>query len=427
MNILIIGSGGREHALLWKISQSKKSNKIYVTPGNGGTGALAENVDISPSDFKGLGEFVIANHINMVVVGPEAPLVEGIGDYFRSESTLKDIKFIGPGKEGARLEGSKDFAKRFMNRHHIPTAGSKTFSIGQTGDAIDYIKDLSLPVVLKADGLAAGKGVIICNDKKTAEKTIAQMLDDKMFGEASAQVVIEDYLSGIELSVFILTDGDHYLILPEAKDYKRIGKNDTGPNTGGMGAVSPVKFADKAFMQKVEKRIIIPTVEGLKKENIDYRGFIFIGLMNVKGDPYVIEYNVRMGDPESQVVFPRLQNDLVDLLEATALKRLRDTDISVSDETAVTVVLASDGYPGHYEKGRPISITGNSGRAIVFHAGTKTTGDNRILTSGGRVIAVTGIGRDLMDARNCSYEAIKGISWEGMQFRDDIGMDLINL
>ena len=427
MNILVIGSGGREHALLWKISQSKKCDKLYAAPGNAGTGTVAENVDISTSDFKRLGEFVISHKINMVVVGPEAPLVEGIRDYFNSDPSLKDIMFIGPGKAGATLEGSKDFAKKFMVRHQIPTAGSKTFSSGQSKDAIDYIRSLALPIVLKADGLAAGKGVVICNDHETAEKTIVQMLDEKMFGEASSQVVIEDYLSGIELSVFILTDGNHYVILPEAKDYKRIGKNDTGPNTGGMGAVSPVKFADASFMKKVEEKIIIPTVEGLKKENIDYRGFIFIGLMNVKGDPYVIEYNVRMGDPESQVVFPRLQSDLVDLLEATASKKLRECEISVSEETAVTVVLAAEGYPGPYEKGRTISISGETGRAVIFHAGTKTGSDNRILTNGGRIMAVSGIGRDIREARNCSYEAIKGISWEGMQFRDDIGMDLINL
>jgi phosphoribosylamine---glycine ligase len=427
MNILVIGSGGREHALLWKISQSKKCEKLFAAPGNAGTAGLAENIDISASDFKGLGRFVINNNITMVVVGPEAPLVEGIRDYFDADPSLKNVMVIGPGREGARLEGSKDYAKKFMSRHKIPTAGSRTFAAGQSAEAIAFIKSLSVPVVLKADGLAAGKGVIICNDHETAEKTIVQMLDEKMFGEASSQVVIEDYMEGVELSVFILTDGEHYLILPEAKDYKRIGKNDTGPNTGGMGAVSPVKFADKIFMKKVEDQIIIPTVRGLKKDNIDYRGFLFVGLMNVKGEPYVIEYNVRMGDPESQVVFPRLDSDLVDLLEAVAAKNLDKKEVHVSGHTAVTVVLAAAGYPGSYEKGKPISIGENTGKSVIFHAGTKFSDDSRVLTNGGRVMAVTGKGRDIQDARTSSYEAIKAISWDGMQFRDDIGLDLINL
>lgn len=426
MNILVTGSGGREHALAWKLRQSDRCDHLYMAPGNAGTRDIAENVDISPSDFAKLGDFALEKKINMVVVGPEAPLVQGIRDYFDSKPDLRDILFIGPGKEGAMLEGSKDFAKQFMQRHKIPTAGSKTFTANNIKEAIHFIRSIKTPVVLKADGLAAGKGVIICEDHDEAEKILIRMLEEKMFGEASSKVVIEDFLSGIELSVFLLTDGENYLILPEAKDYKRIGKNDTGPNTGGMGAVSPVRFADPIFMNKVEERIVKPTVQGLKSEHIDYRGFLFLGLMNQDNDPYVIEYNVRMGDPESQVVMPRLANDLVDLLEATATKKLAGMNVETVKQTAVTVVLASGGYPGHYEKGKEITgLDGDPGK-LIFHAGTAFSAGNRIITNGGRVLAVTGTGENIESARRQSYGTIRSISWNGMQYRDDIGTDLLH-
>ncbi len=427
MNILIIGSGGREHALAWKIRKSPECEKLYVAPGNAGTGLVAENVPVPSSDFEALEKFVLANKVRMVVAGPEAPLVAGLRDYFAGRPNLKEVLFIGPGKEGAQLEGSKDFAKKFMQRHNIPTAGSHTFTAENCGDAVNHIRSLTPPIVLKADGLAAGKGVIICGDREEAENTVKDMLEKKMFGEASSKVVIEDFLRGIELSVFLLTDGSHYLVLPEAKDYKRIGRNDTGPNTGGMGAVSPVIFANREFMNKVEDRIIKPTVSGLKEDKIDYRGFLFIGLMNCNGEPYVIEYNVRMGDPESQVVFPRLESDLVSLLEATAKRNLNNAVINVSRNYAVTVVLASEGYPGNYEKGKIISGLQDNGEGMIFHAGTKNSDNGNILTNGGRVLAVTGTGPGIDAARNAAYSTISGISWEGMQFRDDIGEDLMAL
>ncbi len=427
MNILIIGSGGREHALAWKIKQSIKCKNLFVIPGNAGTHSIAVNINLPPSDFRALGEFALDKNINMVLVGPEAPLVDGIRDYFKDQPSLKDILFIGPGKTGARLEGSKDFAKQFMSRHNIPTAKSGTFNGHQVKEALNYVADHSLPVVLKADGLAAGKGVIICNEHKEARETVLKMLEDKMFGSASSSIVIEEFLSGIELSVFVLTDGENYVILPEAKDYKRIGENDSGLNTGGMGAVSPVKFADEQFMKKVEERIVKPTIDGIRKENIEYCGFLFIGLMNRNGDPYVIEYNVRMGDPETQVVMPRLNSDLVDLLESAARKNLHNSKLNVSKNTAVTVVLASEGYPGPYEKGRTISGLDRDGEGIIFHAGTVFSDDHRVLTAGGRVLAVTGMGKDIQTARQQSYNEIKSISWPGMQFRHDIGMDLLKL
>ena len=427
MNILIIGSGGREHALAWKIRQSRRCENLFVSPGNAGTQSLAKNVNIPESDFPALGDFSIREKIGMVVAGPEAPLVAGIRDYFTSREDLKKILFIGPGKEGARLEGSKDFAKKFMLRHHIPTAASRTFTSENIREAEKHIQTLRPPIVLKADGLAAGKGVLICGDHEEATVALKKMLEERMFGEASAKVIIEDYLEGIELSVFILTDGRNYCLLPEAKDYKRIGDQDTGPNTGGMGAVSPVPFADPAFMEKVEARIIRPTVEGLRKEKIDFRGFLFLGLMNRKGDPYVIEYNVRMGDPESQVVLPRLKTDLVELLEATALLKLDQASPEISTESAVAVVLASGGYPGHYEKGKLLTGLNQAGQALIFHAGTRSVDGEQVITNGGRVLAITGQGPDIESARKKAYEAIRSISFEGMQFRKDIGMDLIRL
>lgn len=427
MNVLIIGSGGREHALAWKIRQSSSCGHLYIAPGNAGTASVGINVNIRESDFRAIGDFATEQEIGLVIVGPEAPLASGIRDYFSSSPELNRILFIGPDRNGALLEGSKDFAKKFMHRYKIPTAASRTFYASEIESAIDYTRSNPLPVVIKADGLAAGKGVIICNGHAEAETAIVKILKDKIFGDAGNKVVIEEYLNGIELSVFILTDGLNYVILPEAKDYKRIGDHDTGPNTGGMGAVSPVKFADAKFMQNVEERIIQPTVLGLQSEKIDYRGFIFIGLMNVKGDPWVIEYNVRMGDPESQVVLPRLKTDLLELLKATASRKLKDIRILTTPETAVTVVLASGGYPGNYEKGKVINGLGSPKDAIFFHAGTVNSDKGQILTNGGRVLAVTGKGADIAEARDNSYKAILNITWEGMQYRKDIGMDLIGL
>lgn len=427
MNILILGSGGREHALAWKISQSKKCGNLYVLPGNAGTRQLSENIPVSVSDFENIVKNVIEKEIDMVIVGPEAPLVGGLRGYFNSKKNLKNILFIGPGEKGALLEGSKDFAKNFMNRHHIPTAASRTFTLQKMDQALNYLKSLDPPFVLKADGLAAGKGVLICKSIDDAEKSLNQMLAGQMFGEASKKVIIEEYLDGIELSVFLLTDGKNYLILPEAKDYKRIGEQDTGPNTGGMGSVSPVGFADQAFLKKVENRIIIPTINGLKEEEIEFTGFIFLGLMNINGDPYVIEYNVRLGDPESQVVLPRIDSDLTDLLEAAGKGRLGEKSIKISDQTAVTVVMASDGYPGSYKKGMVIRGLDDTSDAIVFHAGTGLDVQNTVITNGGRVLAVTGIGKNLQEALDKSYATVSKIQWEGVQFRKDIGMDLLKL
>jgi len=427
MNIMVIGSGGREHTLAWKINQSNLCSKIYVLPGNAGTAQIAENIDISVSDFDAIGKFAVDNNINLIVVGPEAPLVEGIRDFFQENKSLKNISIIGPDKKGAQLEGSKDFAKEFMNKYNIPTAGSKTFTSTTIDEAKEYIQSSSLPIVLKADGLAAGKGVIICQTKDEAIKTIEEMLLGKMFGDASLKVVIEDFLDGIEVSIFVLTDGNGYVVFPEAKDYKRIGENDSGPNTGGMGSVSPVSFANEAFIQKVDERIIKPTISGLQSEGINYKGFLFLGLMNINNDPYIIEYNVRMGDPESQVVIPRIENDMVKLLAAVSRGTLVNESIHISEKTAVTIVLASDGYPGNYEKGKIIYGLKNSSTTTTFHAGTKLDSDQNILTNGGRVLAITGMGESLDSAMESAYNGVSKISWEGMQFRKDIGQDLKKL
>ncbi len=397
MNILVIGNGGREHALAWKIRQSPLCEKLYVAPGNAGTALVAENVAIGVDDFPKLGRFCLDNTIGLVVVGPEGPLVLGIRDYFQNDPALKSILMVGPDKVGAQLEGSKDFSKQFMLRHNIPTAKARTFSAGDLDQAFDYIATCKPPIVLKADGLAAGKGVVISLSQTEAKAVVKDMLVNKKFGEASAKVLIEEFLNGIELSVFVLTDGKDYVILPEAKDYKRIGDGDTGPNTGGMGAVSPVVFANAAFMKSVEDDVVKPTIEGLRKENIDYKGFIFVGIMNVGNTPYVIEYNARMGDPETQVVMPRIKSDFVELLAAAAKGDLKNKTIEIEDHHAVTIALVSGGYPGDYEKGKVIEGLENNPdsyrdrKGIVFHAGTKKTNE-KILTDGGRVLAVSGKG-----------------------------------
>jgi phosphoribosylamine--glycine ligase len=427
MNIAVIGSGGREHTLAWKISQSPLCDQLYLLPGNAGTAGFAQNVDISTSDFEKVGAFMLDKNIDLIVVGPEAPLVEGIRDYFRADADLNRIQFVGPDQQGAMMEGSKDFAKKFMQKYKIPTAGFKTFTADNLTEAIAYIQSKEPPIVLKADGLAAGKGVLICKSREEAISSIESMLVDNMFGKASEKVVIEDFLDGIEVSVFLLTDGNDYVIFPEAKDYKRIGDNDQGPNTGGMGSVSPVNFADKVFMDKVEERIIKPTVYGLKEEGIDYRGFVFLGLINIKGDPFVIEYNVRMGDPESQVVIPRIENDFVKLLSATAQGTLGEEKIIFSQDTAVTVVMASAGYPGSYEKGKIMSGFEAASKSLIFHAGTKFNDDENIVTNGGRVLAVTGKGSSLKEAIETAYDNVKKITWEGVQYRNDIGQDLLKL
>lgn len=426
MNILIIGNGGREHAFAWKIKQSNRCNKLFVAPGNAGTAELATNVPIAVDNFEAIGKFCLEQNINLVVVGPEAPLVKGIRDYFEQDQNLKHILLIGPGKEGAQLEGSKDFSKQFMLRHGVPTAKAKTFLVHEVNAAFEYLDECAPPIVLKADGLAAGKGVIITPDINEAKSTIREMLVDKKFGEASTKVLIEEFLSGIELSVFVLTDGKDYVILPEAKDYKRIGEGDTGPNTGGMGAISPVPFADEAFMKKVEDQIIKPTITGLHKENIDYKGFIFIGLMNCSSDPYVIEYNARMGDPETQAVLPRIKNDFVDLLIDAAEGNLSGKRIESTVDYAATVVMVSGGYPGDYPKGKAISGLEAPNPALVFHAGSRQV-NGHIVTDGGRVLAITGRGADMASAREKAYAGVAKLSWEGVYFRNDIGMDLMNL
>jgi len=425
MNILIIGNGGREHAFAWKIRQSSLCDNLFVAPGNAGTAALAQNIPIAIGDFEKLGQFCIDRQIGLIIVGPEAPLVNGIRDFFESHPLLNTIPLVGPNKTGAQLEGSKDFSKQFMLRHGIPTAQARTFQAHEINQAKEYLDACTPPVVLKADGLAAGKGVIITEDKAEAKQVITEMLVEKKFGDASTKVLVEEFLAGIELSVFVLTDGKDYIILPEAKDYKRIGDGDTGPNTGGMGAVSPVIFADSGFMKKVEDQVVKPTVSGLQKEGIDYRGFIFIGLMNCKGNPYVIEYNARMGDPETQVVLPRIKSDLVPVLLAAAQGDLNGKTAEVTDETAVSVVMVSGGYPGDYAKGKIINGLANPTDAAVFQAGTKD-GNKNILTDGGRVLAVTGMGADLAIAREKAYDGVAKLSWEGLYFRKDIGLDLLN-
>lgn len=426
MNILIIGNGGREHAFAWKIRQSRQCDKLFVAPGNAGTAMIAENVAIAVDDFAKLGKFCVDNKIELIVVGPEVPLVKGIRDYFEKDPSLKNIAMVGPGQTGAQLEGSKDFSKQFMVRNNVPTAKAKTFFPETVTESFTYIDACTPPVVLKADGLAAGKGVIITNDKEEAKAVIQEMLVDKKFGEASAKVLIEEFLDGIEVSVFVLTDGKDYVILPEAKDYKRIGDNDTGPNTGGMGAVSPVVFADEVFLKKVEDNVIKPTINGLNKESIPYKGFIFIGLMNVKGEPYVIEYNARMGDPETQAVLPRIKSDLVTLLLAAGKGELKNVSIETDPNYAVTLSMVSGGYPGDYAKGKVITGLDKVSETVAFHAGTKNN-QNSVVTDGGRVISMMAMGRDLVTAREKAYQGASLLAWEGLYFRKDIGLDLLAL
>lgn len=424
INILLLGSGGREHALAKKIAESARVAKLYIAEGNGGTSSCGTNVAINIGDFAAIKTFVLAHKINLVVVGPEGPLVKGIYDFFQNDHDIRYIPVVGPSKEAARLEGSKAFAKEFMVRHDIPTAAYRSFNANQLEDAFAFLEELRAPYVLKADGLAAGKGVVIADSMEEAKESLKEMFSGK-FGEAGNSVVIEEYLSGIELSVFVLTDGKNYKILPNAKDYKRIGEQDTGLNTGGMGAVSPVPFATKEFLERVEERIIRPTVDGIAKDKLIYNGFIFIGLMNVDGNPYVIEYNVRMGDPETEVVIPRIESDIIDLFEGVVFGNLDEKEIVVSDKTAVTVMCVSGGYPETYENGFEITGLENAPEgSIIFHAGTKVT-DGKVYTNGGRVLSVTSFGDDICSATARSYDVIDKIAFEKMYFRRDIGNDLM--
>ena len=424
MTILLLGSGGREHALAWKMLQSSKCSKLYVAPGNAGTGEIAFNIAVNPTDFESIKTFVIQEKINMVVVGPEDPLVLGIYDYFKNDILLNDIPVIGPSKVGAQLEGSKEFAKEFLVKHGIPTAAYDSFTAATVEKGCAFLETLQPPYVLKADGLAAGKGVLILQNLEEAKTELRNMLVHSKFGEASAKVVIEEFLDGIELSCFVLTDGKNYKILPTAKDYKRIGDGDTGLNTGGMGAVSPVPFADAVLLEKIENRIVKPTIAGLQKDKIEYKGFVFIGLINVKGEPIVIEYNVRMGDPETEVVMPRIKSDLVELFQAVAEQRLDEVDLEIDERSATTVMIVSGGYPEDYEKGKIITGFENINDSIVFHAGTKTENGN-VVSNGGRVLAVTSYGSNFKEAIKKSYQNIAKLHFDKMYYRKDIGNDLL--
>ena len=424
MNILILGSGGREHAFTHKLVQSEKVTQIFVAPGNAGTQEIATNITINPTDFEAVKKAVIAHDIEMVIVGPEAPLVNGVHDFFLANDELKNIPVIGPKKDGALLEGSKDFSKEFMFKHGIPTAKYQSFTKDNLQEGKLFLETLTPPYVLKADGLAAGKGVLILDSLDEAKAELEEMVSNQKFGDASSTVVIEEFLKGIELSVFVLTDGISYKILPSAKDYKRIGEGDQGLNTGGMGAISPVPFADKAYLKKVEDLVVKPTILGLQKDGIDYRGFIFIGLMNNNGDPSVVEYNVRMGDPETEVVLPRIESDLFDLFEGVANQNLHEKEFSVTEKIATTIMLVSGGYPEAYEKGKLISGLENIKNSIVFHAGTSIK-NNTVVTNGGRVIAVTSIAESIQKALEISYDSIDTIHFEKMNYRKDIGFDLV--
>ena len=420
---MILGSGGREHAISWKISQSEKCKNLYIAPGNAGTSLVGNNLLININDFEEVKLNVIEKSIDLVVVGPEEPLVRGIVDFFKSDDELKNVKIFGPSAEGSKLEGSKDFSKEFMFRNNIPCAKSKTFNRKNLSEGISFLEKINPPYVLKADGLAAGKGVLILNDLEEAKSELSKMILDEKFGDASKNVLIEEYLDGIEVSVFAITDGHDYVILPEAKDYKRIGEGDTGLNTGGMGAVSPVKFADNKFMKKVEELVIKRTVNGIKKENLDYKGFIFAGLMNVNGDPYVIEYNVRMGDPETQVVIPRIKNDLLQIINKCIDEKINEIDLDIKENFTTTVILAADGYPESYKKGDEINNLEEFENSKIFHAGTSKK-DDKILSNGGRVLACTGFGKRLDDALKNSYRLANNIAWKNKYFRKDIGQDL---
>jgi len=424
MNILILGSGGREHALAWKIHQSDKVDQLYVAPGNAGTAGFAANLPLSVGDFPAIKKAVLEHSIDFVLVGPEVPLVEGIHDYFLADPDLSKIPVIGPAKEGARLEGSKEFAKEFMARHGIPTAAYRSFGADQLEEGYAFLKELDPPYVLKADGLAAGKGVLILEDLEAAKEALKEMLLESKFGDASRRVVIEEFLKGIELSCFVLTDGKSYKVLPTAKDYKRIGEGDTGLNTGGMGAISPVPFADSDFMEKIESRIIVPTIKGLQKEGIPYVGFIFIGLIKVGEDPYVIEYNVRMGDPETEVVIPRIESDFAALLSAVARQELGQAVLKIRKEAAATVMMVSGGYPEKYEKGHTIHGLEEVSDAVVFHAGTRLSEDGGVLTNGGRVLSVTAFGKDFREALEKSYANVGKIRFTDSYYRKDLGFDL---